>query len=273
MSARPRPEVWPLLLGWLRRVRACPAAAPLLLRGSVVTRTLCGDAARPVADVDYLVSGAFDVDAAASLVAEVAALPDADTALILRGTEVIWAETLFPGLRAHLAGSVKGEPELAFQVDLAYGDPLSQPPVWMGIPGVGPVLACPPETLWAWKLHGLTEFGPGRWRAKDLYDLALLGQYVPLDGAALRGAVALAFASRDADLSALHDFRTREGWGCASSSGRKWRAFQKRYGVEADFLEVRGAVRALVERTLGAEERPSECGRPYVPVLSGSSRV
>lgn len=252
MSARP--EVWPLLLGWLRRARACPAAASLLLRGSLVTRTLCGGAARPVADVDYLVLGAFDQEAAASLVAEVVALPDLDTTLTLRGTEVIWADTPFPGLRAHLAGSAGSGPELEFQVDLAYGDPLSQPPVWLDVPGVGPLLACPPETLWAWKLHGLTEFGPGRRRAKDLYDLALLGE-VPLDAAARRRAVALAFASRGASLSALDDFRTREGWGCAASSGRKWRAFCKRYGVGADFLEVRGAVRALVERTLAPDEQ------------------
>lgn len=61
-----------------------------------------------------------------------------------------------------------------FQIDLAVGDPMCVPPRRIAVAGVGDVLACAPETLFGWKLHGLCEFGPGRWRAKDLFDLDLL---------------------------------------------------------------------------------------------------
>lgn len=136
-------------------------------------------------------------------------------------------------------------------MDFAYGDPLAQVPLSLNVPEVGGVLAYPAETLWAWKLHGLVEYGPGKWRAKDLYDLHLLATRVALDETVLPEVVALAFSSHNMDPSALDDFRTRDTWGCAPSSGRKWRAFGRRYGVEADFLQVRDSVRGQVKRVLG----------------------
>lgn len=253
MSPRPSASVLPLLLGWLRRTREVPEAASLILRGSLVTRVLCGEGRLP-ADVDYLVPGEFDERAVTELAHQIARVPDPATELRVLATEVIWAETPFPGLRAHLAGSVPEGEEQTFQVDFAYGDPLAQAPLPLNVPEVGEVRACPAETLWAWKLHGLTEYGPGKWRAKDLYDLHLLATRVTLDETVLPGVVALAFSSRGLDLSALADFRTRDTWGCAPSSGRKWRAFGRRYGVEADFLQVRDSVRAQVERVLAALE-------------------
>lgn len=264
MSARPSAVTLPLLLGWLRRARGHPGTAVLMLRGSLVTRALCGPG-RPVADVDYLVQGDFDPDALARLAAEVAGRPDESTHLTLLRTEVIWAETAFPGVRAHLEGAELGGEPQEFQVDFAYGDPTLQAGVDLPIEGVGVVRACAPETLWAWKLHGLVEFGPGRWRAKDLYDLSLLLAHVPLDLDVLPQAVRLAFSSRNMALDELDDFCERELWGCAFSNGRKWRAFCKRYGIDAEFLGVRDGVRALV-RQIGlhgqATEHVRRGGRP-----------
>lgn len=254
----------PLLLGWLRRAQGHPGTDRLMLRGSLVTRALCGPS-RPVADVDYLVQGGFDPDALARLAREVADRPDAGTHMTLLRTEVIWAETKFPGVRAHLEGAETGGEGQAFQVDFAYGDPTVQAAVDLPISGVGIVRACAPETLWAWKLHGLVEFGPGRWRAKDLYDLWLLQTHVPLGLEVLPRAVRLAFSSRDTALSELDDLCEREVWGCSFSNGRKWRAFCRRHGMEADFLAVRDGVRALVRqiRLYGpAAEETGQAGSP-----------
>lgn len=254
MSPRPSEATLPLLLGWLRRVQGHPGNADLVLRGSLVTRALCG-ASRPAADVDYLVQGDFDPAELARWASEVADRPEIGTRMKVLRTEVIWAETAFPGVRAHLEGAEDDGEVQAFQVDFAFGDPMVQPPIDVKIEDVGLIRACALETLWAWKLHGLVEFGPGRWRAKDLYDLWLLQTHVTLESGVLPEAVRLAFSSRDTDLSTLDDLCTRELWGCSISNGRKWRAFCRRYTVEADFLSVRGEVRELVRKILS-------CGHP-----------
>lgn len=250
MSARPSEDAFPLLLGWLRRARAVPEAGGLALRGSLALNAWCGGG-RAAADVDYLVPGPFDPAALSALAARVAAEPDAGTELRLARTEVIWGDTPFPGLRAFVEGRATGGADAAFQVDFACGDPLTLAPAPLEVRGAGEVRACRPETLWAWKLHGLVEFGPGKWRAKDLYDLHLLGSRAALDEGALPEAVEVAFRSRGMDPAELHDFRTRDAWGCSGTNRRKWKAFGRRYGVDADFLTVRDAVRGRVERVLG----------------------
>ncbi|UQN10670.1 nucleotidyl transferase AbiEii/AbiGii toxin family protein [Deinococcus sp. QL22] len=241
-------ELQPLLRGWLRRAGQHPATSDWVLRGSLVTRTLCGQGRVP-ADVDYLVSSPYQPDTLAAVIAEVAQLSDYGTRLTLTRTEAIWAETSFPGLRAFLVGQHNGQ-EQHFQVDFSFGDPMAQAAVTLLMPEVGPVLACPAETLWAWKLHGLVEFGPGKWRGKDLYDLHLLQTSLRLDFSVLPEVVVLAFSSRQTPLSDLDELRTRDSWGCSVSNGRKWRTFQRRAGVQAEFLEVRNGVRAVVDTVM-----------------------
>lgn len=221
----------------------------MTLRGSLVLDALC-PGARPPQDVDYLVPGAFDEAACEAAARAIASRPDGQTTLGIERTEVIFGDTAFPGVRAHVVGEASGVAD-HFQVDFAFGDPLPAPARPIAIAGIGPVLACTAETLYGWKLHGLVEYGRGRWRPKDLFDLWLLGARVPLDRAALRAAVELAFSSRGLPLNALDDFRTREGWGLSASSGRKWRAFARRTPGAPDALEARGAVRALVDELLG----------------------
>lgn len=260
-----------LLAGWLRRAAAhAPGRDERILRGSLLLAAWCPDRARPAKDVDYLLLGAYEAGAAEAVARAIAALPDpaaagdgdgdgagagaGATELAVHAAEEIWAETAFPGLRLHLRGRVAGDAAwYELQVDLGAGDPLSLPPRPARIDGAGDVLGCAPETLFAWKLHGLVEHGAGKWRAKDLYDLDLMWSAVPLERAALRPAVELAFSSRDTPLAALDDFRTRETWGTSRGGVRKWRALGK--GLPAalvldDFLAVRARVRAAVDAIL-----------------------
>ena len=151
------------LASWLRRALVDPGATGWTVRGSIVTAALC-PGARPPADVDYLVPGdatTFDAGALARTVGSIIARPDA-TPLVLASTEVIWAETASPGLRARVTCG-----PIDFGVDLAVGDPMCVPPRTIAVADVGDVVACAPETLFGWKLHGLCEHGPGKWRAKD----------------------------------------------------------------------------------------------------------
>jgi hypothetical protein len=259
----------PLLESWLRRAVRHPGAEGLILRGSLLLDAWCPGRARPPADVDYLVMApftvggdtppgfglasspeSFDAGRLAALAGAIAAMPDeGGPVLEIDRTELIWSETPFPGLRAHV---IARAPDGAspFRVDFGFGDPLSLPPRLAPIGAVGPVLGCAPETLFAWKLHGLVEFGRGRWRAKDLYDLDLLWAAVPLERDALGRAVELAFASRGLPLDALADFRERATWGTSRSGARKWQALRRGLpqGVALPpLLDVRTRVRSAVE--------------------------
>jgi len=218
-----------------------------VLRGSIVTAALCPDA-RPPADVDYLLPGdvtTFDPQALAATVASIVAHAD-EVPLTISSTEVIFGETRSPGLRAHLVAG-----DVSFGVDLAVGDPMCVPPQAVTIAEVGDVLACAPETLFGWKAHGLCEYGPGKWRAKDLFDLDLLWQHAAIDPAHCRAALELAFSSRDFQLSALDDFRTRPTWGTSRGGTRKWRALRKDHAGIDDLLVVRARVRAALDAVLG----------------------
>ncbi|MBK9033012.1 MAG: nucleotidyl transferase AbiEii/AbiGii toxin family protein [Myxococcales bacterium] len=241
-----------LLAGWLRRAGVAGDPA-WVVRGSIATAVWC-PGARPPADVDYLVPGdaaSFDPAALAARVRAVAAVADPTTTLTIVDTEVIWAETSSPGLRAHVAGAVGEVVDHRFQLDLAVGDPMAVPPGPIEVADVGPVLACAPETLVGWKLHGLCEFGRGRWRAKDLFDLDLLWQHAPLEPTAVRAAIELAFGSRGLGLDALDDFRTRDGWGLSTGGRRKWRGLARQHPVD-DLVATRARVRAAVAAVLDA---------------------
>ncbi len=250
-----------LLAGWLRRAIQHPQASRLILRGSLLLQSWCANARAPQ-DVDYLLQGAFDPAEMERIALEITLLPDPSTQIstqiTLERCEIIWAETPFPGLRAHLRGTwvqdhVQSQAQdkiQKFHVDFAFGDPMCQPPRAQEVVGVGSVLCAAPETLWAWKLHGLIEFGKGKWNAKTLFDLGLLGSSLALEPRILHTATLLAFSSRGAALNDLDDFRTRADWGLSASSQRKWRTFLKRNALDAvdlDFLELRERVKGMVE--------------------------
>jgi hypothetical protein len=237
-----------LLRAWLRRAAACPEARGLVLRGSLLLDALC-PGARPPQDVDYLAPGPFDPGALERIARAVAATADpaGGPPLAFERAAVIFGETPWPGLRAFVSGG--GD---VVQVDFASGDPLPEPPRPVAIAGAGPALACTAETLFGWKLHGLVEYGRGRWRPKDLFDLWLLRTRLPLATGPLRAAIDLAFASRGLPLAALDDLRTRPGWGQSRSGSRSWRAFARRTPAAPASLAAVGAVREALDAVYGA---------------------
>jgi hypothetical protein len=242
----------PLLRGFLRRAnaRALAGGRPFVLRGSLVLGALC-PGARAAQDVDYLAPGPFDASVAAKEIAAIAALPDPSgaTRIALERTAVIFGDSAFPGLRAFFTGeSTAGED--VFQVDLGFGDPLSEPGRPIAIAEVGPTLACTAETLIGWKMHGLVEFGRGRWRPKDLYDAWLLTTRLALDEDASAKALSLAFTSRNCPLATLDDFLTRDSWGLSISTQRRWRKFVRDTPGVPSFAEARETVRAWLGRVL-----------------------
>jgi hypothetical protein len=187
-------------------------------------------------------------------------------------SEVIWAETAFPGVRAWVQvdtdggeRSGAGDPTSGgaghsreLRIDVGFGDPMDPPPDWIDYPAgaAGParVLACRPETLLAWKTHGLFERGKGRWRPKDLFDIYLLAKYAPLDRSLLPRAIRLAFESRG-DSIALASKLVAGDFGKSPWSLEKWARFRasRPGGVPENVAEVVGFVADTLRPLLEAK--------------------
>jgi hypothetical protein len=104
----------------------------------------------------------FDDAAVAARLYTIAAAPDAQVPITIDRTEVIWAESDAPGLRAHAIAQVAGA-EVRFGVDVAVGDPMCVAPRVIAVADVGAVPACAPEMLFGCA-HGLCWARPSGWR-------------------------------------------------------------------------------------------------------------
>lgn len=251
----------PLLHAWLRRLAASPMADEWVVRGGLVT---CHDVPKRAApeDIDLVGRGDFDAARAADELARVTATApaladgvrfDAETMT----TEVIWGDTPFPGLRAHVPVVDPNGHAAQVRIDLGYGDPLDPGPRRLSIGGAD-VLAVSTETMIAWKVHGLVEHGRGRWRAKDLADAVLLLRLPTLDLDALTRATRLAFESRGAALDELVPLLADPTWGGSRGSRRKWRVLLARRspGLDADLFVARDELRRLFASTARAVGLP-----------------
>jgi hypothetical protein len=243
-------ELPPLLAAWLRRATRHPMRPRLLLSGSTLIAALCEHARIPN-DIDYVVTGDFDVGLMARTAYEIADLPDATSALECVETEGMFEYTDdFPGLRAYIAGSVSTDAVQEFLVDFAFGDPLSVPPRAIQVAQVGPVLAVAPESLFAWKVHALVQFGRYAWRPKDVYDLYVMWTEGHLNTHVLPEAIDLAFSSRDTTLDELDDFRTAGNWGLTAYDTKRWDAFATAYNVTMSFQAIRTELRTALDHLL-----------------------
>lgn len=160
----------PLLHAWLRRLAASQMADEWIVRGGLVT---CHDVPTRAApeDIDLVGRGDFDAARAATELASVTATPPALADgvrfdAVTMTTEVIWGDTPFPGLRAHVPVVDPNGHAAVVRIDLGYGDPLDPGPRRLAIGGAD-VLAVSTETMIAWKVHGLVAL-----RAPTLVEVA-----------------------------------------------------------------------------------------------------
>jgi hypothetical protein len=240
-------ELPAVLTAWLRRAIRHPLQPRLLLSGSSLIAALCQQARIPN-DIDYVVTGDFDAELIIQTAYEIVSLHDTSDPLEIVRTERIYEYTeLFPGLRAHVMDTSGVADPQSFLVDFAFGDPLSLPPRVIDIAQVGSILAVAPESLFAWKVHALVQFGPYRWRPKDVYDLYVLWTEGQLNTRVLPEAIDLAFSSRYTTLDELDEFRTDDDWGLGTDGRMQWAAFAATYNVTLDFQTIRTELRLVFD--------------------------
>jgi hypothetical protein len=237
----------------LRRLARSSEVEALVLRGGLMMRLWSGPVPRPVEDLDFLARFPFD---AADTVKQLEAVVRVDVgdgfSFGPLRSEVIWAETAFPGVRVFVETRLPGvEGAFELRIDTGFGDPMDPGPAWteydVGEAGAARVLACRPETLVGWKVHGLFERGKGRFRPKDLFDVYLLTRYAPLETALLPGALRLAFQSRGDSLELMERLMAGE-FGRSPWSHEKWARY--RQGQPAGRPEALADVVAAVATAL-----------------------
>jgi hypothetical protein len=176
----------------LRAVAESAWGDRLVLRGSRLLRAWLGADAREPGDLDWVAEppdlrpadraavGLFD-----GIVSSVLARPAPDgVAFDPAGvaTDDIWTYERAPGWRVVFPWRADGLPGGAVQVDVVFGEELSEPAGRVSVPaadgGCVSVRATGPAQSLAWKLLWLvTDWYP---QGKDLYDAVLLAERIPL---------------------------------------------------------------------------------------------
>src|SRR5262249_50857802 len=137
--------------------------------------------------------------------------------------EAIWQHTANPGVRVHARGSF-GEDEVELQVDITGGPPPRPDPVLGDLPTACGQTArggmARPERVVGQTFQALFHPGMPGWRPKDLEDLGLLIDRLPMDRAALREAVVALFAELGAGGAEARALFASSWWGMKISSAR-----------------------------------------------------
>ena len=215
-----------LLEGVLLRLARSPDAGGLVLRGGMLLRHWFRPIPRPADDLDLVAPTPADAEVAGrrfpSLLADGAGdgvAFDADRLEV----EGIWQHTAHPGVRIHACGAVGGD-EAEFQVDITGGPPPRPAPVMGEIPTAfgtpARVWVCRPESIVGQKVQALWHLGTHGWRPKDLDDLRRLLERLPMDPAALREALAAAFAEMGGTGDDARALFASSWWGLKLSSAR-----------------------------------------------------
>jgi hypothetical protein len=250
-----------LLEGVLLRLARLPSAGGLVLRGGMLMRHWFRPLPRLALDVDLVAPSPLTPEEAVqrylplftdTAVADGVAF-DSDRLQV----EGIWQHTDNPGVRVHACGAVD-EDEAEFQVDITGGPPPRPAPVLGELPTAcgqhARVWMCRPESVVGHKMQALWHRAMLGWRPKDLNDLRLLLERLPMDSALLREAITASFTDLGGtgeDARAL--FGASSWWGMKLSSARWFDFVGSSRGQDAPrdlatvVAEVRGRLAPVLE--------------------------
>ncbi len=257
------------------RIAASPLREQLVLRGSYLTSHWVGGENRSCADLDFLALSNFDPERLKSQFCVMLSEELDDSvqfATLQLECELIFEETEFPGCRLTVPVS-NGDRVASFQIDIGFGDPLSEPPQleeFLTQSGQFTILSICPEIAFAWKLHGLVEKEGITWRPKDLADLWLLQNQFAFNPMKLDAAIKIAFESRDAPFWRL-DRLTEEKLGRTSGSKKRYSKFLQLNGAGILPLELSTVVSDVSEVARAALDRINpETSGPFKPLVGFS---
>lgn len=234
-NKRDTPEVTRhrLLEGILLRLARLPDADRFVLRGGMLLRHWFRPLDRPAADLDLASTLSFSVEETAKRFVPLLAdrgIADGVTFNTERfRIEPIWLNTDFPGVRIFAFGLANGC-EGEFSIDVTYGEPLVPEPELHDYPTLcrrmsARVWMCRPETIIGRKLHAIWHMGMMHWRPKDLNDLRLIFERVPIRANMLQEAITLSYTSRGEAPAEARLIFGPDSWWKMKMSVARWHDF------------------------------------------------
>ena len=206
-----------------------------ILKGALLLTAWNAPVTRPTMDIDLAGRTSNELEHIRSIIAKVCDLVtdrdglefDSDSIEVQRIKE----DAEYGGVRVRFNGTL-AKARIPMQVDIGFGDVIVPKPCEVAYPALlefpPPVLqAYSKETVVAEKLEALTALGMLNSRIKDYYDLALLAQHYPFDGALLAEAIHSTFRHRgtvveESPVGLTHAYSSDP------ARAAQWRAFVRR---------------------------------------------
>lgn len=218
-----------LLEGVLLRLAKLPDAGGVVLRGGMLLQHWFRPTPRTALDLDLVAHSPLELTDAmrfrpmfADTVAD-GVMFDTDGISV----EGIWLQSNHPGIRMHIRGAYAGI-EVDIQVDVTGGPPPTPAAVMSEFPtanGAVRLWTCRPESIVGQKVQALWHLGMLGWRPKDLDDLRLLLERLPMDDAALRKAISAAFAELGGTGDDARNVFAETSWWSMKHAAARWGDF------------------------------------------------
>jgi hypothetical protein len=241
-----------------------------VLKGATLF-AIWGIAYRPTRDVDFTGYGSSDPQDVIGAFREICNTPD-DVDQLVFDTDRITADPIrddseYDGLRIKIRARL-GESDIPIQVDVGFGNAIVPGPEereYRTILGDPPprILAYPPESVVAEKMHAMVTLGERNSRYKDFYDLHAIAKGFPFERSTLVRAARATFERRATPIPAETPAALAGPFYSSESRAQQWRAYVTRNrleGVLSDFGLVGdviiGFLRPLWE-DLGAGRAPA----------------
>jgi hypothetical protein len=241
-----------------------------VLKGATLF-AIWGTAYRPTRDVDFTGYGSPDPQDVIQAFREICNTPD-DVDQLVFDSDAITANPIrdgseYHGLRIKLRAQL-GESDIPIQVDVGFGNAIVPGPEekeYRTILGDPPprILAYPPESVVAEKMHAMVILGERNSRYKDFYDLHAIARGFPFERGTLVRAVRATFERRATPIQTGTPAALTVPFYASESRARQWRAYVIGNGLDGVPLDfgllgdvIIGFLRPIWE-DLGAGRAPA----------------
>ncbi len=218
-----------------------------VLKGATLF-AIWGTSYRPTRDLDFTGYGNPDAADVIHAIREICNTTD-DVELLVFDTNAITSEPIrdgseYSGLRITISARL-GESQIRLQVDVGFGNAvvpgpeetecrtiLNDPPPR--------ILAYPPESVVAEKLHAMVTLGERNSRYKDFYDLHAIAGAFPFERSTLVRAVSATFERRETPTTLELPTALSGNFYSSESRAEQWQAYVSRNNLSApiDFVQV-----------------------------------
>lgn len=228
-----------------------------VLKGATLF-AIWGTAYRPTRDIDFTGYGSPDPQDVIGAFREICNTPD-DVDQLVFETGTITAEPIrdgseYSGLRIKI-GARLGESEIPIQVDVGFGNAIVPGPEereYRTILGDPPprILAYPPESVVAEKMHAMVILGERNSRYKDFYDLYAMAGAFHFERSTLVRAVKATFDRRATGVEAALPSALAASFYASDNRASQWRAYVTRNSLTdapTDFTRVGDRLTAFLQ--------------------------